>query len=194
MTRQNATVDATRDTTKRDTVTFEEAAHHLGVSLRTVQRRVRTGDLSTIERGGARLVCLESDATEAATTRQVDATESDNDATKHDSSHDTTGKLLAHLQTENEYLKEQVNAWRLQAEAANRQASETSAALRKALDAMPKMIEAGSGSTPTEGRENSLQTPPSGEPARPTGKTVSASQRQTSREMRPLWKVILGVR
>lgn len=210
--RQNATNDATRDTTNRDTVSQSVAARRLGVSLRTVQRRIENGDLSTIERDGKRLVCLEPDATEDATRRDksatVDATEYDtgatNDATNRDSGatmtrHDDAARaeLLAHLQAENEYLKSQVDAWRLQAEAANRTASETAAALRKALDAMPRAIEAPAdalsesttqrGSTPQE-------APQSGKAANHKGSTPSARNSRHSREMRPLWKVILGIR
>jgi len=194
------------DATKRDKLTLEEAARSLGVSLRTVQRRIKDGDLSTIESDGARLVCLASDATEAATEAATparqnatsDATARQIDATKRDSAPDARADLLAHLRTENEYLKSQVDAWRLQTEAANRTASETAAALREALKAMPRAIEAGSGSTASSGstptRENATEAAQSGEPIQPARSTPNAPQRTPQREMRPLWKVILGIR
>jgi len=187
------------DATKRDTLTLEEAARRLGVSLRTVQRRIKDGDLSTIESDGARLVCLASGATEAATPARQNATRGATarqiDATKRDSEPDARADLLDHLRTENEYLKAQVDAWRLQTEAANRTANEAMASLRKALDAAPKAITGGdSGSTPTVARDVATGCDESGQPANHKGKAANVPQRTPQREMRPLWKVILGIR
>ncbi|PQV62418.1 DNA binding domain-containing protein, excisionase family, partial [Abditibacterium utsteinense] len=94
MTRDtNATNDATRDTTKGDLsrdmtrqgVAISEAAKILGVSLRTVQRRLDKGELRSIERDGKRFVLLDSNATERDTvSRQLsqrDATQEQNSAT-----------------------------------------------------------------------------------------------------------------
>lgn len=180
-------MSATNCDTRHDTATIHDAARRLGLSVRTVQRRIQNGDLSTIERDGKRLVVLDDSATNGATlTRQTTT----NDATARD----TGGELLAQLQAENEYLKAQVDAWRLQAEAANRTASETAAALRKALDAMPRELAAPAQSTLPTPRADAPQTPQSGAAAQPTGHTPNAPQRRPQREMRPLWKVILGIR
>ncbi len=44
--------------TDRQLVTYEEAAQRLGVSVRTVQRRVRGGQLATVSDNGRQLVVL----------------------------------------------------------------------------------------------------------------------------------------
>jgi hypothetical protein len=75
-----------------------------------------------------------------------------------------------------------------------RSEAELRAALREALRAMPKAIEAGSESTaqaPTVGTlHKATETPQTGEPTQSGGGKSNGSQR----EMRPLWKVILGIR
>ncbi len=90
------------DATERDSVTFEEAARRLGVSLRTVQRRVKDGHLNSIESDGARLVCLATgattDATRDTTRRDNDATARQIDATKRDTAQaGSTPELAASL-------------------------------------------------------------------------------------------------
>jgi hypothetical protein len=71
-----------------------------------------------------------------------------------------TRELLAEKDARIEDLRAQIDAWRLQAEAANRTAAETSAALREALKVLPKAL--ADGSTPNaenQGRENAPQAP-----------------------------------
>jgi excisionase family DNA binding protein len=136
MTRHDATNDATRDTTESDNVSFEEAARRLGVSLRTVQRRVRDGNLNTIESDGARLVCLTPTATSDATPRQIDAT-------KRDSEPDANGEVLSLLKSENAFLRSML-------EARERDAAELRSSLREALKAMPKALTAGNESASIE--------------------------------------------
>jgi excisionase family DNA binding protein len=131
------TPDTPQGDSQRDSATITEAARLLGVSVRTVQRRLDNGDLRAIERDGKRLVDMTPDATS-------DVTQGDN-VSRHDATRDTTGDgstpaLLDQLKDENAFLRAQVDAWRLQAEAANRTASETAAALREALKAMPKAL------------------------------------------------------
>jgi excisionase family DNA binding protein len=132
-----STPDATNDATRRDNVTFEEAARLLGVSLRTVQRRVKDGHLNSIESDGARLVCLATAATNDATRdkpcRDSDTTARQIDATKRDSEPDATSEVLALLKSENAFLRGML-------EARERDAAELRAALRKALEAMPKAL------------------------------------------------------
>jgi len=43
-------------------LSYEEAAHELGVSVRTIYRRVRSGQLASVERDGRSLVVLEQQA------------------------------------------------------------------------------------------------------------------------------------
>jgi excisionase family DNA binding protein len=145
-------------------LTVSQAAARLGISERTVQRRCKRGTitarLETTPDGtqwlinGATLPTGDgttADTADKVTTHtnaparsQNECLTADNGATlptprdKVPTGDDT--RLLDHLQAENSFLREQIEAWRLQAEAANRTAAETSAALRKALDQMPKAI------------------------------------------------------
>jgi hypothetical protein len=106
-----------------------------------------------------------------------------------------TGEVLALLKSENEYLKAQIDAWRLQAEAANRTAAEASAALREALKSLPKALpDASTPNAENASRENATGRAQTIEPAQPTRSTPNVAQRRPQREMRPLWKVILGIR
>ncbi len=82
--------------------------------------------------------------------------------------------------------RENADQWRNQVEAANRDAAELRAALRKALDSMPKQITAAD----VELRTATPQTPvtETSMPLKPT------EQQPARREPRPLWKLILGMR
>jgi hypothetical protein len=66
------------DATRRDNLTrqvsLSVAAERLGVSVRTVQRRLKRGDFEFVERDGERFVVLPESATSDATARQSDAT------------------------------------------------------------------------------------------------------------------------
>jgi hypothetical protein len=129
--RQN---DATRDTTG---ATLDATARALGVSVRTVQRRIKAGDLSAIERDGRRLVLLPGDATKSAT---VDATTRQNDATERD----TSSRYVSHLETENTFLRGQI-------EAMQQQHALAMAAMREAMRAMPKALPAPADVSPEKG-------------------------------------------
>ena len=161
------TKDATRDTTKgdttRDSVTVTEAARRLGVSVRTVQRKLDSGELQAIRRDGKRRVLLSPDAT----TRQADATERDNvtrqkatpDATERDTAQAGSTPDLAAQLTQS---REEILFLRGLVEQHQRSEAELRAALRKSLDAMPKAL--ASGSTPDaekQSRENDPQAPQS---------------------------------
>jgi excisionase family DNA binding protein len=93
-----------------------------------------------------------------------------------------------------ERLESEVLFLRGLVEQRDRDAAEMRAALREALRSMPKAIEAGSQSTPDQPRE----TVPREGQSTPTPKTTpaqsSGTQRPAAREMRPLWKVMLGIR
>ena len=140
----SATNDATRDTTARQvtrqSVALSDAARRLGVSLRTVQRRVESGALPSEQRDGRRFVLLETDAPEAAPsdatrhdkTRDSDATGATNDATPDD----LLSRYVARLEGEVDFLRRAL-------ESAQQSEAVTKASLREALRAMPRALSAG---------------------------------------------------
>jgi len=86
--------------------------------------------------------------------------------------------------------REIADQWRAQVEAANRQASEATAALREYLKISNRAIMPPA----NESAHNALdlaEMPQTGKQARPA---ANVAQGGTRREARPLWKVILGVR
>jgi excisionase family DNA binding protein len=190
MTRHDTTTRQS-DATEGDSVTFEEAARLLGVSLRTVQRRVKDGHLNTIESDGARLVCLAPDATADATRRDNDATARQIDATRRDTAQaGSTPDVAASLAQS----REEILFLRGLVEQRDRDAGELRAALREALKAMPKAITAGNESAPISASQASESTPDD-----QTG--ASAKQSPQRREKRPkltAWQRIaariLGIR
>jgi small-conductance mechanosensitive channel len=86
--------------------------------------------------------------------------------------------------------REIADQWRAQVEAANRQASEATAALREHLKLSAKALPSPD-ETSAHNAPQSAQTSETGKEARPL---ASAAQSGTRREARPLWKVLLGVR
>ena len=168
---------ATRDTTKpvlsRHFVALPEAARRLGVSLRTVQRRVEKGVLRSIERDGKRFVALEpSELWDAAEARHDATNVACRDTTEPVLSRHATRQsatnvaptaappgasgddFTAHLIEENRFLRGVV-------EQLQRDAAEVRAALRKALELAPKELpapaEAKTGETPTEEIPNKIK-------------------------------------
>lgn len=145
-----------------DTITA--TARRLGVSVRTVQRRLDSGILRSIERDGRRFVLLDGDATQGDTTRQNvvsrDTTQRDSvtrHATPDDATRDTTqgdmgGRYVTQLERENAFLKAQI-------EEGNRNAAELRAALRKALEAQPRALPMGA-SEPAPTPQESPRMPP----------------------------------
>lgn len=102
---------------------------------------------------------------------------------------DLAAKYVAQLETENRFLRAAV-------EARDRDAAELRAALRKALETMPKQITSGEGSSTRldENAQNEAQRDMENVPPTKTTSAANALQRPARREMRPLWKVILGLR
>lgn len=172
-------------------VTVSQAAARLGISERTLRKRIKAGEVEAEKRplggGGvawhvhilperagsepeARRKSFESEnASERK--RAGSGTENAPEVSEPRAGSEPEADLVAQLKEENAFLRSQIDAWRLQAEAANRTASETSAALRKALDAMPKAL--ASGSTPDAGtatRENAPR-----EPQNATGDQIATS-------------------
>lgn len=129
-----ATNDATRDTTddnlSRQGVTLPVAAKRLGVSLRTVQRRLDKGEIAFVERDGKRFVLLEPDATQSAT---VDATPRQNDA--------TSANVSSNREAE---LKDEIRFLRGVVEQLQRDAIELRAIARDALKVQPRQLESSS--------------------------------------------------
>jgi hypothetical protein len=133
-------------------------------------------------------------------TREPDANLDANPRTIGREQDANTRELIAEKDARIADLRAQVDAWRLQAEAANRTASETALALRKALDAMPKALP--DGSTPTRGnttRENGPQAPiiaPNDQT--PDAATKQSAQRGAKRPKLTAWQRIgarlLGIR
>ncbi len=195
----DATPDATagdsRGDVSRDTATVTEAAKRLGVTVRTVQRRLDRGELKSIEANGKRLVVLPAEATGDATADQsVTRQDATDDTTGHDSGDDEVARLLAEKDARIQDLRATVDAQRLQIEAANRTAAEAAAALREALKMSNRALPAVSTSVETESALQAPQRAPetaAGNQARPA---PIGSQRPAEREARPLWKVVLGLR
>jgi excisionase family DNA binding protein len=177
-------------------LTVSQAAARLGISERTVQRRCKSGQLSarlvTDEDGAQWLIDpatvttgddIGADTADKVPTHSKPPFQSQNDALRPDKvTTGATAALLAEKDARINDLRAQVEAWRLQAEAANRTAAETSAALREALKALPKALT--DGSTPTVeniGRENAPQAPiiPSGD------KTTTATKQSPQRGAKP---------
>jgi hypothetical protein len=104
---------------------------------------------------------------------------------------DLATKYVAQLETENRFLRAAV-------EARDRDAAELRAALRKALEAMPKQLTSGEGSSTRlsdESANNEAKRDTENEPpTKTTSATKNGLQRPARREMRPLWMVVLGIR
>lgn len=94
-------------------------------------------------------------------------------------------------------LRDQVKFLRAAVEQHQRSEAELRAALRTALAAMPKALPDGESSTRSvvnQSAENGAESSKSEPMRQQTPNTKNAAQRHAAREMRPLWKVILGIR
>jgi len=200
-------------------LTVSQAAARLGVSERTLLKRIKSGEVQAEKRpldggGVAWRVQLSPDRAgsemesapearrnpferESASERKRAGSEMETAPEVSDTRAGTAPEahLLDYLRTENEYLKSQVDAWRLQAEAANRTAAETSAALRKALDAMPKALASGSTADAAKTlRENAPQAAQSNQVSQTTPvPIIGAVGRSGARVLRPWQRVIMRV-
>jgi excisionase family DNA binding protein len=130
-----ATPDATahdnsRDTdaTRRDAVPVADAARLLGVSVRTVQRRIERGELQAIEDEGKRFVVLPTATVDATRRDMCRVTVATAQATPAPSVA-TNDVLLSHLTEETKFL-------RLQLEEALRGQAELRAAVRELTKAL----------------------------------------------------------
>jgi excisionase family DNA binding protein len=204
---------------EREYLTVPQAAARLGLSERTLRKRIKAGEIEAEKRpiigGGVAWQVLLSperagsepeaerkpfeSESRAERKRAGSGTENAPEVSVPRAGSEPEANLVAHLKEENAFLRAQIDAWRLQAEAANRTASETSAALREALKAMPKGLP--SGSTPNAektSREDAPQAPQSatGEEI-PTASTPVAQRGAKRRELTGWQRIgarILGIR
>lgn len=158
-----------------DVVRITEAAKLLGVSVRTVQRRLDSGELEAVCEGDTRRVRLpdvsrdmtrQNDAPEHDTRRDTthdnkDSRSFEGDNTRQsDTTHDTTERhvVTRHGATEDDSQRDMMRELlaekdarivdlRSQVEAANRQAAEATAALREYLKMQAKALPVGESST-----------------------------------------------
>ncbi len=186
-------------------LTINQAAARLGISERTLRKRIKSGEVEaekrTLDGGGvAWHVHLSPDRAgsepeaerknepeeerksferESASEqkRAGSGTENAPEVSDTRAGSEPEAGLIDQLRDENAFLRSQIDAWRLQAEAAHRTAAETSAALRKALDAMPKGLP--SGSTPDA--ENAPQEPQTA----PNDQTHAAIKQSPQRGAKP---------
>jgi hypothetical protein len=104
---------------------------------------------------------------------------------------DLAAKYVAQLETENRFLRAAV-------EARDRDAAELRAALRKALESMPKQLTSGEGSSTRlideSAQDQTKRDTKNATPNKTTSGVRNGAQQPVRREPRPLWKVILGLR
>jgi hypothetical protein len=193
-------------------ISVSQASAALNVSEKTVRKRIKTGEMEAKrvpqKRGGiSYLVSLETETeVEVEPEPERNRKGSNNGFIKPETPTEPERKRGG-SETELEMVREQLqrerelNAFfRLQIEEGNRNAAELRAALRKALEAMPKAITSGAAETAPEATTATAISPDEPTPAS-VGKAPQipvsvgkAPQIPVKREARPLWKVILGVR
>ncbi len=109
---------------------------------------------------------------------------------------DARDEFLSHLKSENAFLRAQL-------EAMTQSEAQTKAALREALKAMPKQLTAGdsvlSDAAPSANSAPTMAPPDAATPpsAPSSGDATSPEQQQSAhiqKELRPLWKIVLGIR
>jgi excisionase family DNA binding protein len=221
---QSETSTRNEESATLESVSIGDAARRLGVSVRTIQRRLDKGDLQAHHDGETRRVMLpvvaRHDTTPQAThdilsrdkaadsrSNQGDSTRRDatttrqfvtrHDAPEGDTRHDTSALLLVEKDERIADLRAVIESQKLQIEAANRQAAEATAALREYLKLQAKALPETTSSTRHEGetsREDWQEAPINAATGKVPQDAKNAALIKARREMRPLWKVILGVR
>ncbi len=172
---QTMTPDATKDVPNgleppAKWVSVAEAVAVLGISEKTVWRRAKSGQLLSRkvpgERGGlvweiALNLTGQSDRTPTDRPdnrngqKQVFERETDRTATGQNGATDRTSdelaaRLLAQMEREIERLERDKEAWKAQAEEANRNAATATAALREYIKATPRAITSGAADSAPE--------------------------------------------
>ena len=187
----DATGRATPDATGARVVSITEAAQVLGLSVRTIQRRLDSGALQAIEVEGARRVQLPKaratgDATEDdrgrdkgnATGRQV---------ARQDATEMATAQVLAapNAGTREEELREEVKFLRGVIEQQQRDAAELRAALREALKMSQRALPEPAAPSPPEVRAPTSAQQVLAHDPQPSGPAPSAGTSEDSQQPRP---------
>lgn len=186
VTRHDTTNNATERATEGDTLSRDTTRQR--ATNRATQRDTR--DISRSNEG-------DSTGHDDATGRH--------DVARHDATHDTTegdtrqsdsALLIVEKNERIADLRAVVESQKLQIEAANRQAAEATAALREYLKMQKALPEATSSTRhdAVSSRENRQEAPIDAATGKDLSSTRNGAQNAKTREMRPLWKVILGVR
>lgn len=154
--------------------TVKEALEIFGISRKTLYSRIKEGEVESYLEDGRRYVIIPEETMVNSQGKQVNSEVNNKEtggkqqskqvntegntqetpsqegvSTEKNSDDDPTSndaELIAHMREEIQFLRGQVDSWRLQTEASNRALSEVSAALRKALELnqrqlLPPMIE-----------------------------------------------------
>lgn len=202
----------TPDVSRPNVLTVAQAARLLGVSARTVQRQCRAGKLRAIrletefgEQWELSRADVEQAATEGATTPRQEPRQGHDNPTTEAATTPPTGprhvapqapdfaaRYVAQIEAENAFLRAAV-------EQHQRSEAELRAALREALKAQPRQLEApteGAGLLFTKAPLNGIEEPEptinNTEPRDTSNQTQKSAAQQ--KEPRPLWKLILGIR
>jgi hypothetical protein len=101
---------------------------------------------------------------------------------------ESTLELLDQLRSENAFLRAQVEADRLQIEAANRSAAESAAALREYIRKQPKQLTAGG----EDGPRTAPGAPPLADRAHEAGRAGERPQGRPQAKRRGLWSWFMG--
>jgi AraC-like DNA-binding protein len=193
--------------TRDEWLTVSEVAARLKISERTVQRRCKSGKLTArLESGDDGAAWLINGAT-LPTGDAITADTADNvptgDATPNESeSAQSVGSVtpdvatlptgadtdfLAHLKAENEFLRGAI-------EQHQRSEAELRAALRKALEAMPKAIESREYSQAGTIAQDAQQATKTGDAGKVSDATRNTPERKPAREFARTLRRLLGIR
>lgn len=201
---QGATSDATGATLW---LSVADAARLEGVSVRAVQRRCQSGKYGSrrtqtpqgekLEVDAATLTTHATprrDAGDGETQKRRDARDGGRDVgdgqsevaplpdTPQSAAPDMAARYLERLEGENDFLRRAL-------EQRDRDAAELRAALREALKATPRQLEASNAAPDMASERAPVTTPPQATP-----EAKERSLLAPKREPRPLWRVILGLR
>lgn len=187
-----ATGDAPNGTPEGDTnatgarvLSITAAAQVLGLSVRTVQRRLDAGTLQAVEVEGARRVRLPDDATSNATDRATGGTpqgdtvtrqHATGDATEGDSLGDTRQAQVLAAPSREEELREEIRFLRGVVEQQQRDSAELRAALRAALQMSQRALPASTSTVAQPEQFGQVRTEKLGDVGRESGAALQAQE------------------